>query len=183
MDVGLPDGQMGNSEVGHTNIGAGRIVYQELTRITKSIADGDFFKNEALVGAMENCLKNGSALHLMGLLSDGGVHSHNTHMYAIVELAKKMGVKEVWLHCFLDGRDVPPASGAEYVAEAQKKLEEMYRDQVPKDVQEYVKAQNPEDAMDEDQSSDPKSSKRQSAKQKADAPEATLKASGPVLSM
>lgn len=125
MDVGLPDGQMGNSEVGHTNIGAGRIVYQELTRITKSIADGDFFKNEALVGAMENCLKNGSALHLMGLLSDGGVHSHNTHMYAIVELAKKMGVKEVWLHCFLDGRDVPPASGAEYVAEAQKKLEEI----------------------------------------------------------
>ncbi len=125
MDVGLPDGQMGNSEVGHTNIGAGRIVYQELTRITKSIADGDFFNNEALVGAMENCLKNGSALHLMGLLSDGGVHSHNTHMYAIVELAKKMGVKEVWLHCFLDGRDVPPASGADYVAEAQQKLDEI----------------------------------------------------------
>ena len=125
MDVGLPDGQMGNSEVGHTNIGAGRIVYQELTRITKSISDGDFFNNEALVGAMENCLKNGSALHLMGLLSDGGVHSHNTHMYAIVELAKKMGVKEVWLHCFLDGRDVPPASGADYVAEAQQKLDEI----------------------------------------------------------
>lgn len=125
MDVGLPDGQMGNSEVGHTNIGAGRIVYQELTRITKSISDGDFFENEALVGAMENCLKNGSALHLMGLLSDGGVHSHNTHMYAIAELAKKMGVKEVWLHCFLDGRDVPPASGADYVAEAQKKLDEI----------------------------------------------------------
>ena len=88
MDVGLPDGQMGNSEVGHTNIGAGRVVYQELTRITKSIQDGDFFENEALVGAMENCKKNGSALHLMGLMSDGGVHSHNTHMYAIVELAK-----------------------------------------------------------------------------------------------
>lgn len=125
MDVGLPDGQMGNSEVGHTNIGAGRIVYQELTRITKSISDGDFFNNEALVGAMENCLKNDSALHLMGLLSDGGVHSHNTHMYAIVELAKKMGVKQVWLHCFLDGRDVPPASGADYVEEAANKLNEI----------------------------------------------------------
>lgn len=125
MDVGLPDGQMGNSEVGHTNIGAGRVVYQELTRITKSIKDGDFFENEALKGAMENCLKNNSALHLMGLLSDGGVHSHNTHMYAIVEMAKRMGVKEVYLHCFLDGRDVPPASGADYVFEAKTKLEEI----------------------------------------------------------
>ncbi len=125
MDVGLPDGQMGNSEVGHTNIGAGRVVYQELTRITKSIKDGDFFENEALNGAMENCLKNNSALHLMGLLSDGGVHSHNTHMYSIVELAKRKGVKEVYLHCFLDGRDVPPASGADYVKEAQEKLEEI----------------------------------------------------------
>ena len=92
MDVGLPDGQMGNSEVGHTNIGAGRVVYQELTRITKSIQDGDFFENETLVGAMENCKKHGSALHLMGLMSDGGVHSHNTHMYAILELAKRMGL-------------------------------------------------------------------------------------------
>ena len=125
MDVGLPDGQMGNSEVGHTNIGAGRVVYQELTRITKAINDGDFFENEALKGAMENCLKNNSALHLMGLLSDGGVHSHNTHMYAIVELAKRMGVKEVYLHCFLDGRDVPPASGADYVKAAKEKLEEI----------------------------------------------------------
>ena len=89
MDVGLPDGQMGNSEVGHTNIGAGRIVYQELTRITKSIQDGDFFQNEAFTAAVENCKKNGSALHLMGLMSDGGVHSHNSHLFALVELAKK----------------------------------------------------------------------------------------------
>ena len=125
MDVGLPDGQMGNSEVGHTNIGAGRVVYQELTRITKSIKDGDFFENEALKGAMENCLKNGSALHLMGLMSDGGVHSHNTHMYAIVEMAKKMGLKEVYVHCFLDGRDVPPASGADFVEETCNKLKEI----------------------------------------------------------
>ena len=125
MDVGLPDGQMGNSEVGHTNIGAGRVVYQELTRITKSIKDGDFFENEALKGAMENCIKNDSALHLMGLMSDGGVHSHNTHMYAIVEMAKKMGLKEVYVHCFLDGRDVPPASGADFVEETCNKLKEI----------------------------------------------------------
>ena len=125
MDVGLPDGQMGNSEVGHTNIGAGRVVYQELTRITKSIADGDFFENEALVSAMQNALDNDSALHIMGLLSDGGVHSHNTHLYAIVELAKKMGLKKVYLHCFLDGRDVPPTSGADFVADAKAKLEEI----------------------------------------------------------
>ena len=122
MDVGLPDGQMGNSEVGHTNIGAGRVVYQELTRITKSIKDGDFFENEALKGAMENCLKNGSALHLMGLMSDGGVHSHKTHMYAIVEMGKKYGVKDVFVHCFLDGRDVPPASGDDFVQETCDKL-------------------------------------------------------------
>ena len=125
MDVGLPDGQMGNSEVGHTNIGAGRVVYQELTRITKSIKDGDFFENEALVGAIENCKKNGTALHLMGLMSDGGVHSHNTHMYAIVELAKRMGLEKVFVHCFLDGRDVPPASGADYVAEAIEELKKI----------------------------------------------------------
>ena len=125
MDVGLPDGQMGNSEVGHTNIGAGRVVYQELTRITKSIKDGDFFENEALKGAMENCLKNGSALHLMGLMSDGGVHSHNTHMFAIVEMAKKMGLEKVFVHCFLDGRDVPPASGADFVKETYEKLSEI----------------------------------------------------------
>lgn len=125
MDVGLPDGQMGNSEVGHTNIGAGRVVYQELTRITKSISDGDFFENEAFVGAMKNCKDNGSALHIMGLMSDGGVHSHNTHMYAIVELAKRMGLEKVYVHCFLDGRDVPPASGADYVAQTIEKLDEI----------------------------------------------------------
>ena len=125
MDVGLPDGQMGNSEVGHTNIGAGRVVYQELTRITKEINEGSFYENEVLVAAINNCLENNSALHVMGLMSDGGVHSHNTHMYAIMELAKRMGLSNVWLHCFLDGRDVPPASGADYVAEAKKKLEEI----------------------------------------------------------
>ena len=122
MDVGLPDGQMGNSEVGHTNIGAGRIVYQELTRITKAIKDGDFFENEALLGAIENCKANGSALHLMGLMSDGGVHSHNTHLYAIVELAKRAGLDKVYVHCFLDGRDVPPASGADYVAQCAEQI-------------------------------------------------------------
>lgn len=116
MDVGLPDGQMGNSEVGHTNIGAGRVVYQELTRITKSIQDGDFFNNEALCNAIDNALKNGTALHIMGLLSDGGVHSHNTHLYGIIELAKKKGLDKVYVHAFLDGRDVPPSSGKDYVA-------------------------------------------------------------------
>ncbi|MBQ4528235.1 MAG: 2,3-bisphosphoglycerate-independent phosphoglycerate mutase [Clostridia bacterium] len=114
MDVGLPDGQMGNSEVGHTNIGAGRIVYQELTRITKSIDDGDFFENEELVNACENCLKNDSDLHVMGLLSDGGVHSHIKHLFAIIELAKKKNVKNVFVHCFLDGRDVSPTSGIDF---------------------------------------------------------------------
>ena len=121
MDVGLPDGQMGNSEVGHTNIGAGRIVYQELTRITKSITDGDFFENSALQSAVDNCLKNQSALHLMGLLSDGGVHSHNEHLYGLLELAKRAGLKNVYIHCFLDGRDVPPSSGADYVKALQDK--------------------------------------------------------------
>ncbi len=116
MDVGLPDGQMGNSEVGHTNIGAGRIVYQELTRITKSIQDGDFFNNEALCNAIDNAVKNGTALHIMGLLSDGGVHSHNTHLYGILELAKKKGLEKVYVHAFLDGRDVPPSSGKDFVA-------------------------------------------------------------------
>ena len=125
LDVGLPDGQMGNSEVGHTNIGAGRVVYQELTRITKSIQDGDFFTNEALVGAMENCKKNSSALHLMGLMSDGGVHSHNTHLYGIMELAKRSGVDKVYIHCFLDGRDVPPTSGKDYLAELYEKCDEI----------------------------------------------------------
>ncbi len=115
MDVGLPDGQMGNSEVGHTNIGAGRVVYQELTRITKSIQDGDFFENEALLKAIDNCKNNNSALHIMGLMSDGGVHSHNTHLYGLLELAKRNGLEKVYVHCFLDGRDVPPTSGADYV--------------------------------------------------------------------
>ncbi|WP_071430809.1 2,3-bisphosphoglycerate-independent phosphoglycerate mutase [Angelakisella massiliensis] len=125
MDVGLPDGQMGNSEVGHTNIGAGRIVYQELTRITKSIQDGDFFKNEALCGTMDNCVANHSALHLCGLLSDGGVHSHNTHLYGLLEMAKRYGLDKVYVHCFMDGRDVPPTSGVEYVAQLQEKMKEL----------------------------------------------------------
>ncbi len=125
MDVGLPDGQMGNSEVGHTNIGAGRVVYQELTRITKSIGDGDFFENEAFLKAVENCKQNNSALHLIGLLSDGGVHSHNTHLYALVELAQKNGLDKVYVHCLLDGRDVPPTSGVEYIAQLEEKLAEI----------------------------------------------------------
>ncbi len=125
MDVGLPDGQMGNSEVGHTNIGAGRIVYQELTRITKSAQDGEMDKNPALVKAMESAKANGKALHFMGLLSDGGVHSHNTHLYSLLEMAKRMGLTKVFVHCFLDGRDVPPSSGKDYVAQLLKKLEEI----------------------------------------------------------
>lgn len=125
MDVGLPDGQMGNSEVGHTNIGAGRIVYQELTRITKSIKDGDFFSNPALKAAVENCKKNHSALHLMGLLSDGGVHSHNAHLYGLVEMARENGLEEVYIHAFMDGRDVPPTSGKDFLADCQAKLEEI----------------------------------------------------------
>ncbi len=115
MDVGLPEGQMGNSEVGHTNIGAGRIVYQELTRITKSIKDGDFFENSALVSAMKNCQENRSALHLIGLLSDGGVHSHITHLYGLLEMAKRHGLTKVYVHALLDGRDVSPTSGADFL--------------------------------------------------------------------
>ncbi len=125
LAVGLPDGQMGNSEVGHMNIGAGRIIYQDLTRITKAIEDGDFFENKVLLQAVENVKKNGSDLHLFGLLSDGGVHSHNTHLYALLELAKKNDVKNVYVHCFLDGRDTPPASGKDYVAELQAKMDEI----------------------------------------------------------
>ena len=125
MDVGLPEGQMGNSEVGHTNIGAGRIVYQELTRITKSIKDGEFFSNEAFTAAVENCKKNDSALHLFGLLSNGGVHSHNSHLYGLLELAKKAGLTKVYVHCFMDGRDVPPTSGVDFVAELEEKLKEI----------------------------------------------------------
>ena len=125
MAVGLPEGQMGNSEVGHLNMGAGRIVYQELTRITKEIQDGDFFKNEALLKAVENCKKNNSALHMWGLVSDGGVHSHNTHIYGLLELAKREGLEKVYVHCFLDGRDTPPASGKDYVAELVDKMHEI----------------------------------------------------------
>ena len=124
LDVGLPEGQMGNSEVGHTNIGAGRIVYQELTRITKSIEDGDFFGIPELVKAIENCKKNKSKLHIMGLLSDGGVHSHIRHLYALLELAKRKDFEDVYVHCFLDGRDTPPASGENYISELEKKMAE-----------------------------------------------------------
>lgn len=125
MAVGLPDGQMGNSEVGHLNIGAGRIVYQELTRITKAIQDGDFFANEALVKGIQNCQKHDSSLHLMGLVSDGGVHSHNTHLYALLELAKKSGLQKVYIHLFLDGRDTPPASAKNYIQELITKMDEL----------------------------------------------------------
>lgn len=125
MAVGLPDGQMGNSEVGHLNMGAGRIVYQELTRITKSIADGDFFENEGLLAAIENCKKNNSALHLFGLLSDGGVHSHISHVYGLLELAKKNGLEKVYVHGFLDGRDTAPTSGKGFLEELDAKMKEI----------------------------------------------------------
>lgn len=125
MAVGLPDGQMGNSEVGHLNMGAGRIVYQDLTKITKAIQDGDFFENKALLAACDNVKKHNSALHLFGLVSDGGVHSHNTHIYGLLELAKKQGIQKVYVHCFLDGRDTPPASGKEYVEELTARMEEI----------------------------------------------------------
>lgn len=125
MAVGLPDGQMGNSEVGHLNMGAGRIVYQELTRITKEIQDGVFFENEALLKAVNNCKKNNSSLHIYGLLSDGGVHSHNTHLYALLELAKRNGLEKVYVHAFLDGRDTPPASGKDFVSDLMKEMEKI----------------------------------------------------------
>ena len=123
--VGLPDGQMGNSEVGHMNIGAGRIIYQDLTRITKAIEDGEFYKNEELLAAMENCKKNNSDLHLFGLLSDGGVHSHISHIYGLLEMAKKNGVSNVYVHAFLDGRDTPPASAKDFVARLEDKMAEI----------------------------------------------------------
>lgn len=123
--VGLPDGQMGNSEVGHTNIGAGRIVYQMLVKISKSIQDGDFFENPALTHSMENAKKHGSALHIMGLLSPGGVHSHSDHLYGVLEMAKRFGLEKVYVHAFLDGRDVPPSSAAEYMEEAVAKMQEI----------------------------------------------------------
>ena len=125
MAVGLPEGQMGNSEVGHMNMGAGRIVYQDLTKITKEIQDGDFFKNEALLHAVKNAKEKGSALHLFGLLSDGGVHSHITHLFGLLELAKREGLEKVYVHCFLDGRDTPPQSGKGYVQELTDKLAEL----------------------------------------------------------
>lgn len=125
LAVGLPDGQMGNSEVGHLNMGAGRIVYQELTKITKSIQDGDFFENKALVNACENAKEKGTALHFMGLVSDGGVHSHNEHIYGLLELAKRQGLEKVYVHCFLDGRDTPPASGKDYVAELEATMQKI----------------------------------------------------------
>lgn len=124
LKVGLPEGQMGNSEVGHTNIGAGRIVYQDLTKITKSIEDGDFFSNEVLTKAIENCKKYNSNLHVMGLLSDGGVHSHERHLYAILELAKRNDFDNVYVHCFMDGRDTAPTSGEGYVAKLEEKMKE-----------------------------------------------------------
>lgn len=124
LHVGLPEGQMGNSEVGHTNIGAGRIVYQELTRITKSIEDGDFFSNPEFIAAIENCKKHNSKLHILGLVSDGGVHSHNRHLYGLLEMAKRRDFEDVYVHCFLDGRDTPPASAETYIAELQEKMKE-----------------------------------------------------------
>lgn len=123
LAVGLPEGQMGNSEVGHLNIGAGRIIYQELTRITKAIEDGDFFENPALVSAMDDAKKNGRKLHVMGLVSDGGVHSHITHLFALVEMAKRRGLDNVYVHCFMDGRDTPPKSGKEYIEQLQAELD------------------------------------------------------------
>ena len=124
LQVGLPEGQMGNSEVGHTNIGAGRIVYQELTRITKSIEDGDFFSIPEFVSAIENCKKHGSKLHILGLLSDGGVHSHIRHLYGLLELAKRKDFEDVYVHCFMDGRDTPPASGESYIVKLEEKMRE-----------------------------------------------------------
>ena len=125
MDVGLPEGQMGNSEVGHLNIGAGRVVYQDLTKITKSISDGDFFTNPALIKAIDNAVKKDKNLHLYGLLSTGGVHSHITHLYALLELAKKSGVKNTYVHCFMDGRDTDPCSGAEFIGELEAEMKKL----------------------------------------------------------
>jgi 2,3-bisphosphoglycerate-independent phosphoglycerate mutase len=125
MDVGLPRGQMGNSEVGHLNIGAGRTVYQELTRITKSIEDGDFFENESFLAAIEHVKRNGGALHAYGLLSDGGVHSHIEHLYALIDLAKRKGLDNIYVHCFMDGRDVPPTSGAGFLKDLQNYIDKM----------------------------------------------------------
>ena len=125
LDVGLPEGQMGNSEVGHTNMGAGRVVFQDLPHISRDIESGEFFQNSAYLEAMSNCREWGSALHLMGLLSDGGVHSHITHLFALLKMAKEQGLSKVYVHCFLDGRDVPPSSGKSYVEQLQAKIDEL----------------------------------------------------------
>ena len=125
LDVGLPEGQMGNSEVGHTNIGAGRVVFQDLPHISRDIQTGEFFQNPAYVEAMENCREWGGALHLMGLLSDGGVHSHITHLFALLQMAKEQGLEKVYVHCFLDGRDVPPSSGKSFVEQLQAKCQQL----------------------------------------------------------
>ena len=124
LKVGLPEGQMGNSEVGHTNIGAGRIVYQELTKITKSIEEGEFFTNQEFIAAIENCKKHNSKLHILGLVSDGGVHSHIRHLYALLEMAKRRDFEDVYVHCFLDGRDTPPASAENYITKLEEKMKE-----------------------------------------------------------
>ncbi len=125
MSVGLPEGQMGNSEVGHTNIGAGRVVFQDLPRISNAIKDGSFFENPAYVEAMDNAKRSGKALHILGLLSDGGVHSHIDHIFAALDMAKRRGLERVYVHCFLDGRDVPPTSGAGYVSRLCEKCAEL----------------------------------------------------------
>lgn len=125
LSVGLPDGQMGNSEVGHLNIGAGRVVYQELTRVSKSIEEGTFFENEVFLSAIKYAKENNKKLHLYGLLSDGGVHSHIEHLFALLELAKKEGVPEVYVHAFLDGRDVSPDSAVNYIKQLQDKMDEL----------------------------------------------------------
>ena len=125
LDVGLPDGQMGNSEVGHLNLGAGRIVYQDYTRVSKAIEDGDFFSNPALLSAVNNAKEKGTKLHLLGLVSDGGVHSHLEHLYALVELAKQNDLDRVYIHCFMDGRDVPPTSGKGYILALEEKLRQL----------------------------------------------------------
>ncbi len=123
LAVGLPDGQMGSSEVGHLNIGAGRIVYQDLVRITKEIESGSLFENEALLKAMDNAKENGTSLHIFGLLSDGGVHSHNSHLYALLEMAKRRGLDKVYVHCFTDGRDTSPESGKDYIQALQDEMD------------------------------------------------------------
>ena len=125
MDVGLPDGQMGNSEVGHTNMGAGRIVYQQLTLITKSIRDGEMLKNPVLVRNMKAAIDAGKAVHLMGLVGEGGVHSHSDHWFGVMEMAKAMGVKQLYLHCIMDGRDTDPHDGKRFLGDLQAKIDEL----------------------------------------------------------